>query len=952
MSCRPAHVALTRKIPIGRLPIHGGLRDGLRLQRYIFFLYQGLFHDFCVNFADGFGKLVHLSYLVGEFLSNLFIHIMNADTKKSITIDLDQSQYARGFASEQQIHRKELDKAMGLIRNQINALNNKREESTVFLSHNYNTIGVFGDRGTGKTSFMISLLNRCMTELDDAEVMRLIDPTLVEHKKPIILCVISMIQQKVESVLRNAECRATGSAFEQRRTWDKTLAAVARGIFAIDNVGEDYDDSLWQDEAYVMHSGMAKVNDANAFEENLRNMIETALTILDKKAFIIAFDDIDVDVKQGWNVLESLRRYLSDPHIISIVSGNIKLYGSLVRHELGRNLKMPEGEARDTMSNELESQYMLKLLNPARRINLLTLSALMQNDDNTVQVKKEGLEESTLKVAYNKILASYGISDNSSQKNFVGFLLSMSLRSQIHFLNEAWSKPGDNAPMDVFSSRLYASGIDLEALRANPGLINIVLLKYLNSKSKLPDCYLMMPTLPDKDMNSNFTALTLLECQHLKNDPYLTFDFLLRIGYMRNVALPLEDSETVVKLCRYAGWNQQMSMKNNVGLTMAYVVGKGLSNAKEHIQIYALEEKAKRGRDTQQNALDKVLKDEENNLVRLMAMFPFIRVTHAKNNESRSYYSTIVLMAVIGNLLKCGDKDEMAARINDLKLFRSYQMPQDGEYSHSDEGIDGYNYGVEIAQETIAILAESMHRWKEAYKGCHLPPYVLGRIMTRLFSSLPAVTGKTVGAKMNVMVANLFNACLIEETKIRIEAREQGKINNSNLRSDTRYFKDNLGKREIVNQLAFTGWIMSCPMLNCFLDAETYEKLQGYLVYGLNGTSQICSVYNLLCRIAGKEDVDSRSESKPSFSGEKNIGWKRTRDFLNSKGINDDLILKKIIYETDPDKISDYLKSTGHFAYISKGSIVSFKKHFREQTAENDIDYNGTSTTEDENENK
>ena len=52
--------------------------------------------------------------------------------------------------------------------------------------------------------------------------------------------------------------------------------------------------------------------DSNNFEENLRKMISEALRILDKDAFILAFDDIGVDVEQGWQVLESLRRYLSD----------------------------------------------------------------------------------------------------------------------------------------------------------------------------------------------------------------------------------------------------------------------------------------------------------------------------------------------------------------------------------------------------------------------------------------------------------------------------------------------------------------------------------------------------------------------------------------------------------------------------------------------------------------
>ena len=314
------------------------------------------------------------------------------EEKRTIIIDLDNSLYAHAFTSEQQIHQEDLDKAMGIIQNQVKRLD-LNEDADVFLSHIYRTIGVFGDRGSGKTSFMISLLNRCKNEMKKVEVLRMIDPTLVEHKKPIVLCVIAMIQQKVEDVLQRQECRGKGDAYVQRREWDKLMERISRGIIAIDKVGKDYNNSMWQDEAYVMHTGLAKVKDANTFEESIRAMINAALKILGKDAFLLAFDDIDVDVDQGWNVLESLRRYLSDTHIISIVSGNIKLYGALVRYELGRNLKMPPGSAHDLMENELESQYMLKLLNPSNRINLLSLAHLLQNGNNTVKVMANGSEQ-------------------------------------------------------------------------------------------------------------------------------------------------------------------------------------------------------------------------------------------------------------------------------------------------------------------------------------------------------------------------------------------------------------------------------------------------------------------------------------------------------------------------------------------------------------------------------
>ena len=846
------------------------------------------------------------------------------EDKRTIIIDLDNSLYAHAFTSEYQIHQEDLDKAMSIIQNQVKRLD-MNEDADVFLSHIYRTISVFGDRGSGKTSFMISLLNRCKNEIKKVEVLRMIDPTLVEHKKPIVLCVISMIQQKVEIVLQQQECIGKGDAYVQRREWDKLMERISRGIIAIDKVGKDYDNSMWQDEAYVMHTGLAKVKDSNAFEENIRAMINAALKILGKDAFLLAFDDIDVDVEQGWNVLESLRRYLSDTHIVSIVSGNIKLYGTLVRYELGQNLKMPLGSGRDLMENELESQYMLKLLNPSNRINLLSLAHLLQNGKNLVKVMAMG-NEHDLVTLYRDLLRNFGIVDVPSQNTFVSFLVSMSLRSQIYFLKDACTEKRITPPLDVFSSRLYASGIDIEALEGNVQMINIALLDYLNAKANLPDCYLLMPTLQDKDVNSNFTALTFMECWHLKYNPYLVFDYLLRIGYVRNVVLPLEKRDMVLNLCKYAGWNQMMSLKNNIGLSMAYVAGRDLGSMKEHISLYAMEEKAKK---EQLNALDKVLKEEDNHFTRLMAMFPFVRLSHNKDNESRSYYSVIALLAVIGDLLKCTDREELIGRINDLKLFRSYQMPQEEDDYGEDDGIGGDDYGVETKQEKIVALADMMFAWKSAYKDCLLPPYALGRMMTRLYTSLTKVAVDSVGQMMNVMVANFFNSCLIEESRIRIHAVDQGFINNSNLRSDTRFFKDNLGKSDIVNKLPFTKWMMACPMLNCFLDEETYGKVQTFVSDAFKIDRGTYPVYELLCKINSKV-VDGEDE-RPSFSGEKTVGWRRTLEVLRSNDISDGMIQEKIIDEKDTDKAIDFIKETGLFKNVKRASVESFRENLQHQ---------------------
>ena len=56
------------------------------------------------------------------------------EEKRTIIIDLDNSLYAHAFTREQQIHQVDLDKAMDIIRNQVNSLE-LNEDADVFLHH-------------------------------------------------------------------------------------------------------------------------------------------------------------------------------------------------------------------------------------------------------------------------------------------------------------------------------------------------------------------------------------------------------------------------------------------------------------------------------------------------------------------------------------------------------------------------------------------------------------------------------------------------------------------------------------------------------------------------------------------------------------------------------------------------------------------------------------------------
>lgn len=76
-----------------------------------------------------------------------------------ITINLDNSLYTNSFSEGERIHGKAFARAKQLIDSQIRAAENKYENApneSNFLRQ-YNTISILGERGVGKTSFLMSL---------------------------------------------------------------------------------------------------------------------------------------------------------------------------------------------------------------------------------------------------------------------------------------------------------------------------------------------------------------------------------------------------------------------------------------------------------------------------------------------------------------------------------------------------------------------------------------------------------------------------------------------------------------------------------------------------------------------------------------------------------------------------------------------------------------------------
>ena len=345
-----------------------------------------------------------------------------------ILIDLESSNDAQAFGKpEEIIQREAMNRFFGHVKNSLKKTEDyaeKLKKSEYLACRYHDVIAVFGRRGSGKTTFILNMFKLIQEkslensdgqasgiesqDLNAIQVLPIIDPTLVEEKEHVFVNIISRIKQAVDKKYDlnpdvyifpqdpcDSRCNMQNFSSDRGayRDWLESLKRLAAGLPAISGIGESpLKKESWHDPVHVMEEGLKSVRASNDLEKNFHLYVNQSLKFIGKKAFILAFDDIDTDFKAGWPVLETIRKYLTTPQLITVLSGDPALYSKLIRKRqweyFGDALLKYEnmsglGEGIHTdfrhMVDQLEEQYFLKILKPRRRIELKRINDLVEN---------------------------------------------------------------------------------------------------------------------------------------------------------------------------------------------------------------------------------------------------------------------------------------------------------------------------------------------------------------------------------------------------------------------------------------------------------------------------------------------------------------------------------------------------------------------------------------------
>lgn len=326
-----------------------------------------------------------------------------------LVIDLSNAQQATVLDASSILHKVQLDAFLQRVAEVVQRVDSFKKQlpsthgdkvNGVGYARHHDVITVHGKRGSGKTTFLLSALTLLQDDkkrakalgndkvksdtLNDLCVLEIMDPTLFGLHEHLLLSLLGKIAQKVCAHKKSngaALCDAA-SAHCNMEQWEKSLRSLAKGLKYIGETRDDLNSPIpqetvrWEDPDLLLEEGMDNARHGVELERQFHAFLDNSLKILDKKAFVLALDDIDTRPTIGWHVLEVLRRYFTSPQLVVILSGDMNLFKKLIEkwqlEIFGLNFTSSQDVLKEFKPrvDGLTEQYLLKILRTPSRINI------------------------------------------------------------------------------------------------------------------------------------------------------------------------------------------------------------------------------------------------------------------------------------------------------------------------------------------------------------------------------------------------------------------------------------------------------------------------------------------------------------------------------------------------------------------------------------------------------
>lgn len=727
----------------------------------------------------------------------------------------------------------------------------------------HNAISIFANRGAGKTTFLLSAIEWLRNSFSETLCLKPIDPSMIGIKENAFVNIIAEIHEHVIRKIESYDysCRDGEDLRDLQRLIDKSFTGLMEALSFMDGIGKKGKYEDWDDAEFAARMGMEKAISSNNIDELFQKYVYYALKLLGKQCVVISFDDIDTDFKKGYEILEIIRRFMTSPMIITILTGDLELYGKLVRKtswkcfdkeflEKETTYANRKEQEFSTMIDQLENQYLIKILKPEYRISISTLKEYLADDDFGINVRfrKEDPEEGyTIGSCYDRLLAEVGgfRAGSKLSEELKQFLLGLSLRIQIRLLSRIkelklmkplrgdYNKESLAAGIQaVFWNDINQKADNAKALIKSSPVYTAEMLKFLDYTNSVLTGGAFLPQTEDEILNNALFAIGAKYNQLVGNYQHLIFDYWCRISYTATYLGRMSKQDRLFQaFLDYSLLKTDSGLVKSMGLMQAFSASMPMVTDDPVIGVDELPE------------IPFFFSDAQS----VLAMLPSYGTIDANRNE-KAYFSIYKLMALISDMMRfCheskGDLDEkmekIMAQLSKLGQYRTFSIPSNNALNNprnekpKDDNTDRFHFlfNTEFIEDESQVtkMVREFISWER--DSVDVSCQSLHHIFVRFYYTMTHVSGNiSIADRFNKYVLALLNAALVEAA---IDNGFAG-FNMSNLSDIENIFMDNVrvmknrvrNDRKTVASFKFYNWLASCPLLLVFIDPAVYSFLK------------------------------------------------------------------------------------------------------------------------------
>lgn len=303
-----------------------------------------------------------------------------------------------------------------LLVKQIEQLRIGAQESKNIRKDVNNTIGIFGARGTGKTSVLYTLINKLSPDVQDSDsimahhniILPIIEPDLFGDNSKIMGSVVGLLKRAVEQQLKRIQ-QLNLRDLEGKEGFDEYFS---KGIYKSNNPLQNSLNELIEYHMYtaseyrkllihtyddlathIRKSARLLTPDIefkeklhwliSSFIENQRALLHLSIRKSEEEPILFLFiDDIDLKMTRSKELVEAILQYANHPNIITVLSGDYYIMQESIMLGLIQDERLSQGNlsvhfkvnAEHSIKDRkqfLAHEYLKKIIPPARRHQLL-----------------------------------------------------------------------------------------------------------------------------------------------------------------------------------------------------------------------------------------------------------------------------------------------------------------------------------------------------------------------------------------------------------------------------------------------------------------------------------------------------------------------------------------------------------------------------------------------------